>query len=109
MISYQNQEIQYGEGLLQLNQSRLPFDISLESLKPFLKPEMGYDYSFAGMRIHLARNSFTMLIGSYYGPTVIFSILSLVSYSIKSDIVSFIPNLRKLSYSDLVSGGLSDS
>ena len=57
IISYQDQEIRYGEGLLQLNQSRLPFDISLESLTPFEQTEIGYKYSFAGMRIHLARNN----------------------------------------------------
>ncbi len=42
----------------------------------------------SGIRIHMARNNFNQLIGGYYGPTIIFSTLSLVSYSIKSDIVS---------------------
>ena len=41
IMSYQDQEIRYGEGLLQVNQSRLPFDISLKSLTPFEQAEMG--------------------------------------------------------------------
>ena len=48
----------------------------------------GYKYSYAGMRLHFTRNDFGVLIGGYYGPTIIFSTLSLVSYSIKADIVS---------------------
>ena len=56
----------YGEGRLLLNQSRLPFDISLESLKPFLFSRIGYNFSHTGMRIHLSRNDFALLIGGYY-------------------------------------------
>ena len=81
------EKVDYGEGLLKVKQSRMPFDISLENLAPFLYEESGFNYSYAGVRIHLTRNDFTLLIGSYYGPTIIFSMLSLVSYSIKSDIV----------------------
>ena len=81
------EKVDYGEGLLKVKQSRMPFDITLENLAPFLYEESGFNFSYAGVRIHLTRNDFTLLIGSYYGPTVIFSMLSLVSYSIKSDIV----------------------
>ena len=77
----------YGEGVLLLNQSRLPFDIYLESLTPFNISRIGYVYSQAGMRIHLRRNNFALLIGGYYGPTIIFSTLSLVSYSIRTEVV----------------------
>jgi hypothetical protein len=87
-MNYKNQSVSHDEGLLHMKQSRLPFDISLESLKPFEYVEGGMKYSYAGMRIHLTRNDFGVLIGGYYGPTIIFSMLSLVSYSIKADIVS---------------------
>ena len=87
IISYQGQDLNYGEGLLYLNQSRLPFDISLESLKPFVHTRAGYNFSYSGMRIHLARKNFALQIGSYYGPTLVFAMLSLVSYSIPADIV----------------------
>ena len=69
-------------------QSHLPFDIVLESLEPFEYAEGKYLFSYVGMRLHLTRNDFGVLIGGYYGPTAIFSLLSLVSYSIKADIVS---------------------
>ena len=89
MAGYQNQKVNYGEELLKVNQSRLPFDISLESLKPFMHVDFaGWKISYAGIRIHLSRNNFGQLVGGYYGPTIIFSLLSLVSYSIKADIVS---------------------
>ena len=87
-MNYKNLSVSHDEGLLRMKQSRLPFDISLESLKPFEYIQGGMRYSYAGMRLHLTRNDFGVLIGGYYGPTIIFSMLSLVSYSIKADIVS---------------------
>ena len=86
-INYKNQSVNYNEGLLSVKQSCLPFDISLESLEPFEYIQGGMKYSYAGIRLHLTRNDFGVLIGGYYGPTIIFSMLSLVSYSIKADIV----------------------
>ena len=86
-INYKNQSVNYNEGLLSVKQSCLPFDISLESLEPFEYIQGGMKYSYAGIRLHLTRNDFGVLIGGYYGPTMIFSMLSLVSYSIKADIV----------------------
>ena len=86
--SYKNQHIKYGEGLLPLKQTRLPFDISLESLEAFEVYTSGYDYSSTGMRIHFTRNTVGLLIGGFYGPTIIFALLSLVSYAINSDVVS---------------------
>ena len=87
-IYYKNQSVSHDEGLLHMKQTRLPFDIALESLESFENIEGEYKYSYAGIRIHLTRNDFGVLIGGYYGPTIIFSMLSLVSYSIKADIVS---------------------
>ena len=40
------------------------------------------------MSIKLKRNNYDELFGSYYGPTLIFSVLSLVSYAINVDSVS---------------------
>ena len=87
-INYKNQSVRHNEGLLIMKQSRLPFDIALESLESFEFTEGKYTFSYTGMRLHLTRNNFGILIGGYYGPTAIFSMLSLVSYSIKADIVS---------------------
>ena len=87
-VDYKNLSVSHDAGLLHMKQSRLPFDIELESLEPFEYAEGKYIFSYVGMRLHLTRNDFGVLIGGYYGPTAIFSMLSLVSYSIKADIVS---------------------
>ena len=87
-VDYKNLSVSHDEGLLHMEQSHLPFDIVLESLEPFEYAEGKYLFSYVGMRLHLTRNDFGVLIGGYYGPTAIFSMLSLVSYSIKADIVS---------------------
>ena len=97
-MNYKNQSVKYNEGLLHMKQSRLPFDISLESLEPFEYVQRGLTFSYAGMRIHFTRNDFGVLIGGYYGPTAIFSMLSLVSYSIKADIVSTLKFLLYIPY-----------
>ena len=85
---YKNKQIKHGEGLLSIEQARLPFNIALESLKSFNLLSSGYNYSSTGMRIHFKRNTFGLLVGGYYGPTIIFTLLSLVSYTINADMVS---------------------
>ena len=85
---YKNKQIKHGEGVLSIEQARLPFNIALESLKPFNVLSSGYNYSSTGMRIHFKRNTFGLLVGGYYGPTIIFTLLSLVSYTINADMVS---------------------
>ena len=88
LIRYKNKQTKYGEGVLNIKQARLPFDIALESLKPFGVVSSGHNYSSTGMRIHFTRNTFGLLVGGYYVPTMIFTLLSLVSYTINSDMVS---------------------
>ena len=77
----------HGEGKIDFNQHRLPFDISMESLEPFMVVDDDYNYSSAGMRLFFTRNEFGLLMGGYYVPTFIFALLSLVSYSIDADMV----------------------
>ena len=79
----------YGEGPIKFDHTRLPFNVSLESIGEYEFSQAGYQYSFVGMRISLTRNNFGLLVGSYFGPTTIFSLLSLVSFTISPDIVSF--------------------
>ena len=82
LISYQNKNTQFGEDWLKLDQSRIPCDIFIGSLKPFFLIHTGFNYSSAGMRVLFHRNNINLLIGSFYGPTLIFVLLSQVSYSI---------------------------
>ena len=71
-----------------MDQTLLPFDISFESLETKEHFLAGFNYSFAEMRIYLSRNNLKSLIGSFFVPTVMFSFLSLISFSINPDIVS---------------------
>ena len=86
-VGFKSQNLEIGEGFLLLNQTRLPFDISMESLEPFFISFDGYNFSSAGLRFTFRRNSRSLLIGGYYVPTTIFVFLSLVSYSIDIDMV----------------------
>lgn len=61
--------------------------IELESLDTFPLFESGFEYSYTGMRIHMKQRSLGLLLGSFYVPTTIFSLLSLVSYTITPDCV----------------------
>ncbi len=87
-IRYQKYKKELGEGVLSMNKSSLPFDILLESSEPYDHFQAAFEYSAARMIIHLSRNNFDQLIGSYYGPTFLFPLLSLVSYTISTDVVS---------------------
>ena len=79
----------FGEGPIIFDHTRLPFNVSLESIAGYEFSQAGYEYSGVGMRITLRRNNLGLLIGGYFGPTIIFSLLSLVSFTINPDIVSF--------------------
>ena len=94
-IRYKHKRLHQGEGLLYLDESYLPFDIYLESKMPFEVELAGMWYSFTGMKITLTRNNFDELQGSFYGPTLMFSLLSLVSYGISEDSVRIFSILIK--------------
>ena len=87
-IRYQNQNAENQGEIIHIEQSDLPFHIKLERLERFNLTRTGFNYSSTGMRIHIARTNLGLLIGGYYGPTTIFVLLSLVSYSIDADMVS---------------------
>ena len=86
-VGFESKLVKYGKGLIKLPQSRLPFDISLESLEPFNLTFDDSNHSTAGMRLHFIRNDFGQIFGGYYVPTKIFVFLSLISYSIDIDLV----------------------
>ena len=86
-VGFESKLVKYGQGLIQLPQSRLPFDIFLESLETFVLSINGFNHSSAGMRLHFVRNDFGQIFGGYYVPTKIFVLLSQTSYSIDIDLV----------------------
>ena len=71
-----------------LGESRLPFDIELNSMRPFGILDAGYNYSYAGMTVSFTRNGIGHLVGGFYGPTTVFKVLSLISFNINPEVVS---------------------
>ena len=64
LVRYMQYTTKYGQNILPIfNATKIPFDISLESLKPYENFQAGFNYSTTGMRIHLIRNNFDELIG----------------------------------------------
>ena len=63
-----------------------PFIVSVEILP---NKTMWGIVSSTGLRINLQRNSIALLMGSFYVPTGIFAIMSMASYVINPEVVSF--------------------
>ena len=78
------------EPILIKQESHLPFELNVESLPSFEIIIDGYNYSHAGMRLHLRRDDLGLLMGGFYLPMGLFSALSLISFSIDPEIVSFL-------------------
>ena len=77
------------KNLQKVQQSRLPFKITMESLDEFHIFEDGYNYSFTGIKLVFTRNNLGLLAGGFYFPTLVFSLLSLLSFAIKPEVVSY--------------------
>ena len=75
---------------INVQSSRLTFDIMLKGLEPFYLASYGLNYSFAGFNIHFSRNSLGLLPGSFYVPTAILSVLATFSFHINPDVVSLV-------------------
>ena len=75
--------------LLTVQQSRLPFNITLESLEEFPILEEGRNHSYTGVKMVFRRNNLSLLAGGFYFPTLVFSLLSLLSFAIKPEVVSY--------------------
>ena len=61
-------------------------------METFTVEKRGYSYDQTGISIHFSRKSLGKLPGTFYGPTAIFAILSLISFHIHPDKVSGIRN-----------------
>ena len=71
-----------------VDNKHLPFTFSIrsKSLYPIWSKE--YQYPATGVTIHLKRTDLGSLMGRFYIPTTLFSILSLISFFINPDMVS---------------------
>ena len=61
----------------------------MESLDEFHIFEDGYNYPFTGIKLVFTRNNLGLLAGGFYFPTLVFSLLSLLSFAIKPEVVSY--------------------
>ena len=81
-------------GILHIESTNVPYDIKVESISPFNYTMNGWNYSYVGVRMYLHRNNLGLLIGSFFGVTAIFSILSLLSYNVPIEKVNKIRQKR---------------
>ena len=56
-------------------------------MAPFGVHDSGYNYSHAGMRLHFSRNKLGLLLGGFFIPMSIFSVLSLISFFVNPEVV----------------------
>ena len=78
------------EGSLHLNVPKIPFDIWVK-----INPKSSIidgTISTAGIKLKLQRDSIGLLMGSFYVPTGVFAVLSMASFVINPDVVSYIIN-----------------
>ena len=72
-----------------MQQSRLPFNITLESLEELPILEEGRNHSYTGVKMVFRRNNLGLLTGGFYFPTLVFALLSLLSFVINPEVVSY--------------------
>ena len=66
----------------------LPFDITVESIKPFNETCYGsYNCSYTGILMKIKRTSLGQLWAGYFIPMGVFSLFSMISFLIKPDVV----------------------
>ena len=87
-IRYQNESIRVGDGPLKMQKARLPYEFQLEILDPFVYQEAGFEYSYAGVNIKMRRYEYHTLLIGFYFPTLIFALLSYISFFISPEMVS---------------------
>lgn len=87
MIRVDGEKHCFGEEPIKLKPASLPFDIALYSRANYIHFEAGINYSYTGMGINLKRNSAETLRYTFFMPTLIFTILSLISFAIEPDMV----------------------
>ena len=87
-IIYSGAVTKFGDEPLVVTSTRIPFEMKVQSTQPFNVLDAGYEYSHAGFRIYFKRTDVTGLLSGFYGPTGLFALLSMISFSINPDVVS---------------------
>ena len=76
------------KGEMPIENSHLPFEFSIIPKGAFTLRNIYYSSSYIGIIIRAKRNKIGMLVGSFYVPTLAFSLLSTISFFINPDIVN---------------------
>ena len=75
------------ESPLLLQTNRLPYSITVESIPTGITFNEKYSYINSGILFNIRRNDIGQLIGGFYGPTAIFTLISLISFLMDPDVV----------------------
>ena len=67
--------------------SNLPFEILIEPIAPWRIFELEFGFTATGITLTLRRNNLGLLISHFFGPMFIFSLLSMLSYNIPTEMV----------------------
>ena len=89
IIAYGDSKTSVGGPPIFLDHLPFPFEFQLESLPTFEKVYDG-NYSYTGMLIKMRRKSLDQLLSGYYYPTASFAFLSMISYLINPEVVSYL-------------------
>ena len=77
------------EEYVDIPNNHLPYEFSLTIGDNFLDYNYEFYSPYSSLVIKVHRTQLGSLIGGYYGPTFIFSMLSMISYLINAEVVSF--------------------
>lgn len=95
IVNQEDKSVKLGDAPMTLTNERgyLPFDIQMTSKDRFqINDQSGVKYSYVGVKFYFRRNKLGLLMGSYYGPMIIFSLLTLISFFINPEVVRYQDN-----------------
>ena len=89
-IGYGGSMSTLGKDPIIIKNSPFPYEFQLKAIPSFEKVYNGFGaYSYTGMTFNLRRKSLGQLLSGYYYPTGSFAVLSLISFLINPDQVTY--------------------
>ena len=89
-IGYHDRKSRDGAASILIDDLPYPFEFEIKPIPTFERNFGEYNASFTGMLLKMKRKSFRKLISGFYFPTTSFAFLSMISFLIKPDVVSYI-------------------
>ena len=72
---------------LYINDTTTPFNFKIDLKEPFRKDFLGENFDYTGFNITLTRKRLGTLMNTFYIPTALFAVVSMISFMIRPDIV----------------------